>query len=225
VLLFHGVSDNRTGMLGPAEFLLRHRFSLVMMDARAHGSSGGKLSTYGAMERYDAVAITQALYSTEQVRHLYALGVSMGAAVALQSAAIEPRIEGVVAEAPFASLREVSYDYAGLDLTPWLGKTLFWPATFFALREAGMAGGFDPNDVSPEKAVAQRAFPVLLICGTSDRRIPCRHAQRIYNAASGQKDMWIVPGAGHAAAFGQMPQEYEDRVLRFFSSELKGAPS
>ena len=88
-----------------------------------------------------------------------------------------------------------------------------------------MAGGFDPNDVSPEKAVAQRTFPVLLICGANDRRIPCRHAQRIYNAATGQREMWIVPGASHAAAFGQMPQEYEDRVLRFFSSEVKGAPS
>ncbi len=31
VLLFHGVSDNRTGVLGHAEFLLRHGYSVVMM--------------------------------------------------------------------------------------------------------------------------------------------------------------------------------------------------
>ena len=37
VLLFHGVSDNRTGDLGHAELLLRHGYNVVMMDSRAHG--------------------------------------------------------------------------------------------------------------------------------------------------------------------------------------------
>src|SRR5277367_3982133 len=125
VLLFHGVSDNRTGDLGHAEFLLRHGYSIVMMDSRAHGKSGGDMATYGWKERYDTVAITDALYTTEKVRHLYVHGVSMGAAIALQSAAVEPRIAAVSAEDPFANLREVTYDYAGLNVSPFLGKTLF----------------------------------------------------------------------------------------------------
>jgi uncharacterized protein len=216
VLLFHGVADNRTGTLGYAEFLLRHHYSVVTMDSRAHGESGGAMCTYGWKERYDTVAITNALYASENVRHLYALGVSMGAAIALQSAAVEPRIAAVAAEDPFASLREVSYDYAGLDTSPLLGKTLFRPASIFALQAMARAGGFNLDDVSPEKAVAQRAFPVLLICGTDDHRIPCRHAQAIYDAATGPKESWIVQGAGHASALGQAPAEYENRVVSFF---------
>ena len=216
VLLFHGVSDNRTGVLGHAEFLLRHNYSVVMMDSRAHGESGGEIATYGCKERYDTVAITDALYKTENVRHLYALGVSMGAAIALQSAAVEPRIAAVAAEDPFASLREVSYDYAGLDLSPLLGKTLFRPATIFAMDAIRRSGGFDPDQVSPESAVAQRPFPILLICGTNDHRIPCRHAQAIYNAAAGPKELWVVQGAGHAMALGQAPAQYETRVVVFF---------
>lgn len=216
VLLFHGVSDNRTGVLGHSEFLLRHNYSVVMMDSRAHGQSGAAMATYGWKERYDTVAFTDALYKTENVRHLYALGVSMGAAIALQSAAVEPRIAAVAAEDPFASLREVSYDYAGLDLSPLLGKTLLRPATFFALRAIAQAGGFDPDRVSPEIAVTQRQFPILLICGTNDQRIPCRHAEAIYKAAIGPKELWIVPGAGHAMALGQAPTEYENRVVTFF---------
>jgi uncharacterized protein len=216
VLLFHGVSDNRTGDLGPAEFLLRHGYSVVMMDSRAHGESGGQMATYGWKERYDTVAISNALYASENVHHLYALGVSMGAAIALQSAAVEPRIAAVAAEDPFANLRDVSYDYAGLDVSPLLGKTIFRPATIFALAAMKRAGGFDPDQVSPEKAVAQRPFPVLLICGTEDLRIPCRHAQAIYQAATGPKELWIVQGAGHASALGQAPEEYENHVISFF---------
>jgi fermentation-respiration switch protein FrsA (DUF1100 family) len=216
VLLFHGVSDNRTGDLGHAEFLLRHGYSIVMMDSRAHGKSGGDMATYGWKERYDTLAITDALYTTEKVRHLYVHGVSMGAAIALQSAAVEPRIAAVSAEDPFASLREVSYDYAGLDVSPFLGKTLFRPASIFAMRAVAKTGGFSPDEVSPEKAAAQRPFPVLLICGTNDHRIPCRHAEAIYGAAIGPKELWIVQGAGHASALGQAPAEYENRVVSFF---------
>jgi alpha-beta hydrolase superfamily lysophospholipase len=220
VLLFHGVSDNRTGVLGHAEFLLRHGYSVVMMDARAHGASGGAITTYGWKERHDTVAITNALFASETVHHLYALGVSMGAAIALQTAGIEPRIEAVVAESPFSNLREVSYDYAGLHVSPLLGKTLFRPASFFALKEADKEGGFKAEDVSPEKAVAARAFPVLLICGTRDHTIPCRHAERIYAAARGPKQLWIVPGAEHAAALGHAPEEYERRTISFLQGIL-----
>jgi uncharacterized protein len=215
VLLYHGVADNRSGTLGYAKLLLRHGYSVVMMDSRAHGASGGDMATYGWKERHDTVAIVDALYSTERVRHLYALGISMGGAIALQSAAVEPRIEGVIAEDPFADLREVSYDYAGLHFSPLLGKTLFRTASIVGIREMGKAGGFNPDDVSPEKAVAARSFPVLLICGTRDYTIPCRHAERIYAAASGPKELWIVDGAEHASALGRAPFEYEERVIRF----------
>lgn len=220
ILLFHGISDNRSGVLGHAEILLRNGYSVVMMDSRGHGESGGDMVTYGWKERYDTVALVSALESRETVRHLGALGVSLGAAIALQSAAVEPRIEGVVAEDPFANLREVSYDYAGLDVSPLLGKTLFRPATIAAMDALAEAGNFSPDDVSPEKAVAVRAFPVLLVCGTEDHRIPCRHAERIYAAAIGPKELWIVEGAGHASALGHSPQEYEQRVVAFFRKAI-----
>jgi len=222
VLLFHGVSDNRTGDLGHAELLLRHGYNVVMMDSRAHGESGGDMATYGWKERHDTVSITDALCLHETVRHLGALGVSMGAAIALQSAAVEPRIQAVIAEDPFADLREVSYDYAGLEFSPLLGKTLFRPATIFAMKGMAEAGGFPPDDVSPAKAVADRPFPVLLICGTRDHRIPCRHAQRIYQAARGTKQLWVVDGAEHASALGHAPAEYENRVIRFLTENFSG---
>jgi pimeloyl-ACP methyl ester carboxylesterase len=84
------------------------------------------------------------------------------------------------------------------------------------MRSVEKEGGFKPEDVSPEKAVAARAFPVLLICGTRDSTIPCRHAERIYKAASGPKELWVVRGAAHAAALGQAAAEYERRTISFF---------
>jgi alpha-beta hydrolase superfamily lysophospholipase len=256
VLLFHGVADNRIGVIGQSEFLLRDGYSVVMMDARAHGASEGQIATYGWIERNDTKSIIDALLAQTRRRrtdiqvqmgprppelsrdfpeqtphppppptpHIFALGESMGAGIALQSAAADPRIEAVVAEASFATLREASYDYAGLRRSPLLGKTLFAPFSWMLLYRGEKLTGLPLAEVSPEKAVAMRAFPVLLICDEKDEALPCRHTQRIYAAAIGPKQFWEVPGAFHTAALGFQPAEFERRVLDFFANVPQSKP-
>jgi uncharacterized protein len=216
VLLFHGVADNRMGVLEPALILLRAGYGVTLMDARAHGESDGSIGTYGWLERNDTRAIVDAL-AAEHPTHIYALGESMGAGIALQSAAIDPRIEGVVAESSFASLREASYDYAGLQKYPWLGKTLFAPGAWVMLARGQALAGFPAANVSPQQAVASRSFPVLLICDAEDTTLPCRHTEKIYAAARGPKTLWVVPHAFHTAALGYQPAEFRRRVLEFFA--------
>ena len=218
VLLLHGRSHNRFAMLAHAEFLLAAGYNVVMMDARDHGDSEGTISTYGYVEKRDVAAIVDALEASEKVTHLYALGESMGAAVALQSAAAEPRIEAVVAEGAFRNLREVTYDYAGLQQSEWLGKTVFRAAAEVSRLIAERQGGFSFEEVSPEKEVAARAFPVLLICGLSDRKIPCRHSEAIFRAGSGRKELWEVPATGHEKAIETHPAEFRERVLKFLAA-------
>jgi alpha-beta hydrolase superfamily lysophospholipase len=239
VLVFHGVADNRMGVLEHARILFLAGYNVVMMDARAHGASEGPIATYGWLERNDTRAIIDTLLASERDKyisvqmstpflprspadalprlHLFALGESMGAGIALQSAAVDPRIEAVVAEASFASLREASYDYAGFRRYSWLGKTLFVPGTWTLLYRGESIAGFSADEVSPEKSVAERPFPVLLICDGDDVALPCRHTERIYAAARGPKQLWIVPHAFHTAALGYQPEEFRRRVLTFFA--------
>ena len=239
VLVFHGVADNRMGVIGQAELLLRAGYSVVMMDARAHGTSEGPMATYGWLERHDTKVIVDALLANEQQRdisvqrstpfppgdpvergrplHIFALGESMGAGIALQSAAIDDRIEAVVAEASFATLREASYDYAGLRKSPLLGKTLFAPFSWTLVYRGESLAGFPASGVSPEQSVAARPFPVLLICDEDDVALPCRHSERIYAAARGPKELWRVPRTFHTAAISYQPEEFRRRVLGFFS--------
>jgi uncharacterized protein len=217
VLLLHGRSQNRLSMIRYAEFLLGSGYSVVMMDARAHGESGGMIATYGHVERYDEHSIVDALTAAEHPQHIFAMGESMGAAVALQSAAIDPRIEAVIAEGAFRNLHEVFFDYAGLRVSAFLGKTFFRPAAMLAVHETEHQVGFRLDDVSPEASVAARSFPVLLISGLRDHNIPKRHAEAIFLAASGPKELWLVPKARHQKAMETAPEEFQSRVLRFFS--------
>ena len=217
VLLLHGRSQNRLSMIPYAEFLLGSGYGVVMMDARAHGESGGSIATYGHVERYDERAILDALTTAEHPQHVFAMGESMGAAVALQSAAIDPRIEGVVAEGAFRNLHEVMFDYAGLRMSAFLGKTIFRPVEMLAVHETEHQVGFRFDEVSPEASVAARRFPILLISGLSDHNVPKRHSQAIFLAASGPKELWLVPKARHQKAMQAAPEEFQSRILRFFS--------
>jgi uncharacterized protein len=260
VLLFHGVADNRLGVISQSEFLLRAGYSVVMMDSRAHGASDGPIATFGWLERDDTRAVIDALvlnevarYTDARVRsvdwkvertseakwqklfpsdappsgrpqHIFALGESMGAGISLQSAAVDPRIEGVVAEAAFANLREASYDYAGLRRWPFLGRTLLRPFSWTLLDRGAKLTGYPISEVSPVKAVAMRPFPVLLICDEDDEALPCRHTKQIYAAAIGPKEFWMAPGAFHTGAIGIQPQEFERRVLDFYANVAAGKP-
>jgi len=110
-----------------------------------------------------------------------------------------------------ANLREVSYGYAGMELS------LGWSCFRCGNAKSRRGRRFDPHDVSPpEHAVAQRAFPVLLFCGTLDRRIPCRHSEQICRAARGTCAIWKVT-AGHMAMLETDPGEYEERVIGFLA--------
>jgi len=219
VLVFHGVADNRYGMTEHARLLLQAGYNVVMMDQRAHGASDGALASYGWLERKDVSAVIDALLQAEHPAHVFALGNSMGAGIALQSAGEDPRIEAVVAEAPFADLQEAAYDYAGLQRWPTLGKTLFAPGAWTVVYHGEKLAGFPANEVSSVKAVQRRAFPVLLICDGADVVLPCRHSEKILNAATGSKELWPVPGALHTGGLGTAPADFRRRVIAFFDGE------
>jgi fermentation-respiration switch protein FrsA (DUF1100 family) len=98
-----------------------------------------------------------------------------------------------------------------------MGRTLLRPAVIAGIYAIQREGQFSVDDISPERAVGERSFPILLIADGQDTTLPPRHVQRIYTAAAGAKPVWVVPGAAHASGFGAAPAEYERRVLAFFA--------
>ena len=85
VILLHGQADNRAGMLGNADMLLRNGYAVVLPDARAHGMSGGDVATYGLKEATDLRTWFDWVRRAEGTGCIDALGDSMGAAQLLRS--------------------------------------------------------------------------------------------------------------------------------------------
>jgi dipeptidyl aminopeptidase/acylaminoacyl peptidase len=223
VILLHGHTDNRAGMLGNADLLLRHGYSVLLPDARAHGMSGGEMVTYGVKEAADVRLWFDWLRQSQAPRCIDDLGESMGAALVLQSLRTTPGFCAVVAESSFASFREASYDRLGekLHAGAWAGRTLLRPVVEAGFLYARWKYGVDLGQASPENAVASSRVPVLLIHGLKDTNLPPRHSEEIQRQSSFHNcvvDLWEPAEAGHCGAAGAEPEEYERRVIGWFQS-------
>jgi dipeptidyl aminopeptidase/acylaminoacyl peptidase len=223
VILLHGVSDNRLGMYGYGQWLVRNHYTVLLPDARAHGNSGGKLATYGLKEADDIHQWVDWIETTEHPRCMFGLGESMGAAQLLQSLPIEPRFCAVVAESPFATFREVAYARFGrpFHTGPWIGKTIFRPTIEVGFLFVRARYGLNMEAASPENAVANTRTPVLLIHGLNDTNIPPYHSDLIRAKNPANVSEWKVPGAVHTGAHAVAPQEFERRVLGWFANHSK----
>ena len=218
VILLHGLSDNRLGMIGYAELLLRDNYTVLMIDARAHGQSEGLLATYGILESRDVHSWYEWLHDTQHPRCIFGFGESMGAAQLLQSVR-ESRFCSIAVESPFSNFREIGYDRVGqfFHTGPWLGRTILRPVIDFAFVYARWKYNLDMESISPESAIVGASMPIFLIHGREDRNIPFRHAQRII-ARNPHVVLWEVPNTDHCGAISTHPEEFALRLLTFFHS-------
>jgi uncharacterized protein len=220
VILLHGLADNRIGMTGYAQLLLSNGFTVLLPDARAHGASGGPLATYGLLERRDIHQWFDFLAAQDHPNCIFGFAESMGAAELLQSLSVEPRFCAVAAESSFSTFREIAYDRMGqpFHLGPWFGRTIFRPVVEIAFLYARWKYGLDMQQVSPEDSVAATRVPVFLIHGQIDGNIPLRHSRRI-QARNPSAVLWEVPNADHCGAISTAPQEFNQRLLTWFSAQ------
>jgi predicted alpha/beta-fold hydrolase len=78
ILLLHGIADNREGTLALAEMAVARGYQALLVDARAHGESGGELFTYGILEREDVSRWVDWLMSVRGSACVYEFGGSIG---------------------------------------------------------------------------------------------------------------------------------------------------
>lgn len=218
VILLHGQSDNRSGMLGPASMFLRHGYAVLLPDARAHGMSGGHLGTYGVLEADDVRRWFDWLKLSESPHCIDGLGDSMGGAELLRSLDVEQGFCAVVAESPFATFREAGYDRLGQQFSAgsWLGRSLLRPSFLFGVAYARLRYGIDFGKADPARAVAATHVPVMLIHGLADRNLPPRHSEMI-KAGNPAAVLWEPLRADHCGASSAEPAEYERRVIGWFA--------
>lgn len=191
IVYLHGIGDNRDSSTGVIDRFVRRGFTVVVYDSRGHGRSAGEGCTYGFFEKQDL----RRVLDQAAIDRAIAIGHSLGGAVALQAAAIDPRIIGVVSVSTFADLRSIATERAPFVFTPALIDAAF--------MRAEHAAHFIVDEASPLKAAARIGVPVFIIHGAVDRGTRATHSERVFAALREPKRLLIVPNAGHNDVLGK----------------------
>jgi len=186
VVYLHGVADNRGSSVGIADHFLARGFDVLAYDSRAHGESGGDVCTYGFYEKQDLHQVLDRVTA----RPIVLMGSSLGAAIALQEAAGDPRVAAIVAVSSFSDLRTAAAERAPFFASK--GNL----ADAFKIAEA--EGKFRADDVSPLAAAPYISAATLIIHGERDDETSADESRRIFAALHEPKRLIIVPGAGHS---------------------------
>ncbi len=212
VVLVHGIHANRAYLLPQARILSQAGYHVLLIDLRGHGYSAGRLLTYGYLEALDVQAAVDYLLARPGVEQVGAIGHSLGGAAVVRAAAEDARIEALVVQSSYSSLR--------LAVEESFGKFAFvpqWPFAPLVIAWAEARAGFQVGQVdSARDLAAMSPRPVLIIHSLDDTLFPPHHAEQMYAAAQKPKDLWLLSGPPHVNPIAGHEEEYAAKMLAFF---------
>lgn len=213
IILVHGIHANRAYLTPQAIILAGAGYHLLLLDLRGHGLSEGTMVSYGGREALDVEAAVDYLATQSEIKHIGALGHSLGGAAVVRAAADDPRLEALIIQSSYSSLsRVVEEAFNKFALLPK------WPFAPLIIALAEFRTGVDASQISSVHDLATMPpRPVMIIHGSDDGLFPARYAQEMYDAAQRPKEMWIVDRTGgHVNPISGHEAEYSERVLKFF---------
>jgi pimeloyl-ACP methyl ester carboxylesterase len=184
---------------------------VVTFDFRGHGRSGG-LSTLGDREINDldvAVAYAREL----GYQRIAVVGFSMGASVVLRHAGLIGGLNAVVSVSGPGR-----WYYRGTERMRWVHRAVEHRAGRYVtrrwLKTRISPDGWKLIPVPPAEAAAKISpVPLLIVHGDKDQYFPPEHARQLYMAAREPKELWLLPGMGHAES--ACSQDLVDRIARW----------
>lgn len=207
VLFLHGARRNLNGSVPRIERLRAVGFNVLAIDYRGFGKSSARVPSEGSAIEDTRLAFEELKRREPDASRRFVYGYSLGGALAIELAARENGIAGVIIEASFTSI-------AGLVSESKWGWV---PGTSLLVTQ----------DFDSLARIAQVEEPLLFLHGVNDGVVPHQMSDRLAAAAirvpDGLKRVVKVEGAGHRGVQSVGGQHYDETVRAFAQAAIQSA--
>ncbi|CAN5123959.1 alpha/beta hydrolase [soil metagenome] len=203
VLYLHGSRWNLTGQMFRITGLRELGFSVLAIDYRGFGRSVGDLPSETTVYEDAQIAWQRVIQLEPDPARRFIYGHSLGGAVAIDLAehlaehsSDQDRAAGLIVESTFTNLADVAAAVLDTSLpVRWL-----------------LSQKFDSID-----KIDRVDIPVLVVHGTSDRYVPSRFSQSLYDRAKEPKRLLMVDGGTHNNSMSVGADEYRSALRDLFA--------
>ena len=212
VILAHGYTDTRFGMLKYVPQYYDLGFNCIMYDERGHGESKPEPCSYGIREVDFLLAVLKdslERYGKDVKIGLH--GESLGGAIvliSLKDPLVQEKVSFVVDDCGFADI---------VTVLKVAMKQRFMPnfLIYTSSVAATLLYGISFTKARPIDYVAGNTIPLMCMHGAKDDFIVPEHSKRVYGATGGIKEIHFIEGAGHAGSAVVAPDEYAQALKDF----------
>ena len=214
-IMFHGYRGSaERDLCGGIQRAFSLGRSVLLVDQRTAGKSGGRTITFGINEHRDCLAwVDFAVKHFGPEVKLILTGISMGAATVVIASGCElpENVVGILADCGYSSAKEIICKCSrDMKLPP----KLMYP---FIKLGARLFGHFDLDETSPIEAVKRCKKPIIFFHGETDGFVPCYMSKDVFDACSSPKRFVTVPDADHGLSFLVDQEGYLQNVAEFFT--------
>lgn len=191
IILFHGYSGCKSGLLKQANAFLEMNYSVFLVDFMGCGETRGRITTVGYFEAEQVKSAFDYIYNDGE-KNIILYGTSMGATAILRAVSeCDVNPEKMILECPFSSLYKTvknRFEMMGLPAFPMAELIVFW---------GGFQNGFNGFSHNPAEYSKEIYQPVLLMHGKEDKKVSLEEIHSIYSNLKGKKKLKIFDNTAH----------------------------
>jgi len=193
LLFFHGNAGNISHRLYKIKGWLDRNISVLLIDYRGYGESGGKIKKESDLFSDAGAALKWLLENKKtEPKDIILLGESIGSAPAIELAR-RNRFKGIILEAPLTSLPELAKAHY-----PWVPESWLSEFRFDNLGK-----------------IREIRSPLLILQGSEDEICPFAMGEKLFAEAPEPKEFLRIPGGHHNDLPEIAGETYFDVPARF----------
>lgn len=218
-ILAHGYSSQGTFMGYFAKIYYDLGYNVLLPDDRGHGKSEGDYIGFGWVDREDYLKwIDFVIHKVGQDSQVVLHGVSMGGATVLMTSgeSLPSNVKAIVSDCAYTSVKEeLKYQLKRMYNLP------SFPILNTTSLLTKLRAGYYFEEASALDQVKKSKTPTLFIHGDADEFVPSYMANQLYEACNSEKDLLIVPNAGHGTSYNTDFRSYKNKVNEFVGKYIK----